>query len=192
MVGVPIFLIVISNLLINGGFEDGINEPAGWRVNTPGDTAGKVKYGKNVLWEQDFSPTGRCIKFLMNEKAPQWGSIAAITGIAYESDFIPVEYNKKYIIAVDTMGVGAKNPAPPPGVFVFIKGFKDDPVKGKFMVYQFQMECPLKGPNKWEHFESDFTVPKESIKTVKVILYTYYPEGIVWFDNVSLKLAEGK
>jgi len=149
---IPVFLI-IAGLLTNGGFEEGKEAPAGWRVGTVGDVSGKVRWGKNIVFDNKISESGRSLKFLMNEPASEFSSIAANEGFGFESDLIPVEYGRKYLISADVRGEGKRPGAPLPSVIIFVKGFKDDPVKGKVMVYQFQMDCELKKPGEWKHFE---------------------------------------
>lgn len=175
-----------ENLIANGGFEEGDKEPIGWQVNTPGDIKGKVKFGKNVIWEKGSSPSGKCMKFLMNEKAPEWTAIAEIEGFGYASDFIPVKFGKTYRVYADIKGIGDKNPKKLPVAFIFVKGYKKREDNKKLMVYQFQVDCELKEPEKWQHFEGEFTIPKESIEEVQISVYACYPRGIVWFDNAGL------
>ena len=182
-------LFIIASLLGNGGFEDGKDSPAFWHVNTIGDVKGQVQWGKNVVFDSKIFKSGRrSVKFLMNEKAAEFESIASIEGFGFESDLIPVQFGKKYIVSADIRAEG-KTSGRIPYVLVFVKGYKDDPDKGKFQVFQFQMDCEFKKEEEgeWRHFETDFPIPKESIKEVRVILYACYPAGIVWFDNIDLR-----
>ena len=184
-----VILVAAASLLSNGGFEDGKDTPAFWRVNTIGDVKGKVQWGKNIVFDKKISRSGRSLKFLMNEKAAEFESIASIEGFGFESDLIPVQFGKKYIVSADVRAEG-KQSGRIPYVLVFVKGYKDDPEKGKLLVFQFQMDCELKEEGEWRHFETDFPIPKESIKEVRVILYACYPAGVVWFDNIELEEAK--
>ena len=184
-----IILVAAASLLSNGSFEDGKDSPAFWHVNTIGDVKGKVQWGKNVVFDSKISKSGRSLKFLMNEKAAEFESIASIEGFGFESDLIPVQFGKKYIVSADVRAEG-KTKGRIPYVLVFVKGYKDDPEKGKLLVFQFQIDCEFKKEEEgeWKHFETDFPIPKESIKEARVILYGCYPAGIVWLDNISLEI----
>lgn len=181
-----VILVAVANLLANGGFEQGKDSPSCWHVSTPGDVNKKVEWGKNIVFDAKTSPNGRCVKFLMNEPSTEFGSIAANEGFGFGSDLIPVQFGKKYRVSVD-LRVRGKRKKDLPYSFVFIKGFRDDPVKGKLMVFQAQMDCEMKTPDEWKRFELEFPIPKESIKEIMVLLYSCYPAGIAWFDNVSLE-----
>ena len=122
------------NLVPNGDFENGRLMPAHWGSNVQKDPTvqvyesakGRVKEGKNLLWNKTESPTGRCMEFRLDESAKQWTSIAATSGMEYESEYIPAKYNQKYKISIDIKSVGINNKKNGPGVKVFVKAYRHD------------------------------------------------------------------
>ena len=176
------------NLIPNGDFENGRLMPDCWGSNAKKDPTvqvyesakGRVKEGKNLLWNKTESPTGRCVEFRLNEPAKQWTSIAATSGMEYESEYIPCTYNQEYKISIDIK----KND---PKVIVFVKAYRYDKKKMKsFEVYRAPMHCYPENPGDWSTCSRTFKIKVSTAQKMKVVVYAYWPKGVVYFDNVRL------
>ena len=176
------------NLIPNGDFENGRLMPDHWGSNAKKDPTvqvyesakGRVKEGKNLLWNKTESPTGRCMEFRLNESAKQWTSIAATSGMEYESEYIPCTYNQEYKISIDIK----KND---PKVIVFVKAYRYDKKKMKsFEVYRAPMHCYPENPEDWSTCSRTFKIKVSTAQKMKVVVYAYWPKGVMYFDNVKL------
>ena len=192
---VTVFAYCEVNLIPNGNFENGRLMPDHWGSNAKKNSTvqvyesakGRVIEGKNLLWNKTESPTGRCIEFRLNEPAKQWTSIAATSGMEYESEYIPCAYNQKYKISLDIKSVGINGKKNGPKVIVFVKAYRYDKKKMKsFEVYRAPMHCYLENPGDWSTCSRTFKIKVSTVQKMKVVVYAYWPKGVVCFDNVSL------
>lgn len=184
-----------TNLIPNGNFENGKLMPDHWGSNAKKDPTiqvyesakGRVIEGKNLLWNKTESPTGRCIEFRLNEPAKQWTSIAATSGMEYESEYIPCTYNQKYKISIDIKSVGINGKGNGPEVKMFVKAYRYDKKKMEsFEVYRAPMHCYPENHGNWSMCSRTFKIKVSTAQKMKVVVYAYWPKGVVCFDNVRL------
>ena len=192
---VTAFTYCEANLVPNGDFEKGRLMPAHWGSNAKKDPTvqvyesakGRVIEGKNLLWNKTESSTGRCIEFRLDEPAKQWTSIAATSGMEYESEYIPCAYNKKYKLSIDIKSVGINGKKNGPEVKVFVKAYRYDKKRKKsFEVYRAPMHCYPEKPGDWSTCSRTFKIKVSTAQKMKVVVYAYWPKGVVYFDNVRL------
>jgi hypothetical protein len=189
-------------LVKNGGFETGTATPDHWqRID-----------GQTTFWVGEGHP-GKCIKINTDVYHDEWvewqkkvkaGAVAAdappptptkgakydtvagIYGVAYDSDPIPVTPGKAYKITLDYRGLGTDFFFPK----LFIRGWAK--VNGEYrVVYDAYLALRSKTQSKeWESNVRIVDIPKETqapIECLKLKVYAYWPPGVYYFDNVSMK-----
>ena len=190
------------NLVVGGDFQTGAGGvPKGW---APGWEAGDVnqyeRLGRVVQWIPEAgNPTNRVIRFTMD------AGLGDSTGVAYYSEFFPIEEGAKYRFECRWRSTGPK-------VIIFIKCYDEvdtqyrtgtQPAGGHAgmrrtdyipevsqvrEVYRSQQNA--KGPLKtWNTQTEDFT-PKHTRYTPRwgrVMLYSYLGGGVIEFDDVVVK-----
>jgi hypothetical protein len=112
--------------------------------------------------------------------------VAGIYGVAYDSDPIPVTPGKAYKITLDYRGLGTDFFFPK----LFIRGWAK--VNGEYrVVYDAYLALRSKTQSKeWESNVRIVDIPKETqapIEYLKLKVYAYWPPGVYYFDNVSMK-----
>ncbi len=128
---------------------------------------------------------------------PYYDTVAGLHGIHYKGPFIPVQPGAIYRITVDAK-VSQKG-----GAKVFVKGFVDRPYKtrrGLMVIKRNAYRAPmnLDGLSQnWKRFSRVFH-PARSQSTIddqpvqpewlRVQLYSYWPPGTYWWDNVKLEI----
>jgi Zn finger protein HypA/HybF involved in hydrogenase expression len=130
--------------------------------------------------------------------APYYDTVAGLHGIHYKGPYIPLQPGAIYRVSVDVRC------EPHGGAKVFVKGFYDQERKTteglqtlKRNAYRAPMS--LHGLNtKWKRFARIFR-PARSKSTYKghpmqpewlqVQLYSYWPPGNYWWDNVKLEIV---
>jgi hypothetical protein len=166
--------------LVKGDFEQGQGSPAGWD-----------KLPHDVTWVKDKGSPGKAvnhvIRFSMNE------DVAGTTGALYYSEFFPVEEGATYRFQCrwKTTGSAAK---------VFVKCYDELPTEfrtgsainpnqtEKREVYRSQQN--LQGnPGVWNVQTEDFTPTHTQFtpRWGRVMLYAYWPAGVVEWDDVIVK-----
>ncbi len=166
--------------LVKGDFEQGQKAPLGWEI---------LPHDVSWVWEKENSAKtkNRVIRFTLNE------DVAGTTGVLYYSEFFPVDEGATYRFQCrwKTTGSAAK---------VFIKCYDELPTQfrtssvanpaqtEKREVYRSQQN--LQGsPVVWNVQTEDFT-PQHTQFTPKwgrVMLYAYWPAGVVEWDDVVVK-----
>jgi hypothetical protein len=158
------------NLVVNGDFEKGDKRPTGWDP--------LPQYVSIVA-----DKTGRRTKMEFPEE------VAATTGVLYYSDYFPIEEGATYRFSCRYRTTGS-------AVKVFIKCYDEfagesgtrKAAAQRREVYRSQQN--LKGPaNQWNTHVEDFT-PQHARFTPKwgrVMLYAYWPQGAVEWDDVVVK-----
>jgi hypothetical protein len=161
------------NLVTNGAFEKGESSPAGW---DPLPASVELVGGKETHF----------LKMSLSEE------VAGTTGVLYYSDFFPVETGKTYRFTCRYRTSG-------PAVKVFVKcydefrareGKKTEPAQRR-EVYRSQQN--LKGSaGEWHTHTEDFTPkhPQFTPKWGRVMLYAYWPAGIVEWDDIEVRPLE--
>jgi hypothetical protein len=190
------------NLVKGGDFQQGARGvPTGW---APGWEAGDVNQweplGRTVSWIPEAgNPTNRVIRFTFD------AGLGDSTGVAYYSDFFPIEEAAKYRFQCRWRSTGPK-------VIVFIKCYaevdtqyrtageqpsgharmtrKDYIPEASQVREVYRSQQNLKGPLKtWNTQTEDFT-PRHTRyepKWGRVMLYSYLGGGVVEFDDVVVK-----
>jgi len=166
--------------LVKGDFEQGQRAPLGWD-KLPHDVSWVWEKGKNAKAKD------RVIRFTMDE------DVAGTTGVLYYSEFFPVEEGATYRFQCrwKTTGSAAK---------VFVKCYDELPTEfrtssaadpaqtEKREVYRSQQN--LQGnPGVWNVQTEDFTPLHTQFnpRWGRVMLYAYWPAGVVEWDDVVVK-----
>ena len=111
---------------------------------------------------------------------PKGNEIAKTYGLSFYSDAIPAEPGKAYRVSFDYMsekGTAGK---------VWLRGYGK---RGEKMMrlYEAVMDCKSKGT--WQRFSEVFhpTKHRPEVTEFKLMLFTYFPPGVCWFDNVTVE-----
>jgi len=170
------------NLVKNPGFElaDG-DHPAGW------DAWGRDYHHNMAHWVEAPGPDGRgkCMKFAMN------ADIAGSYGVAYYSEPIDITHGRRYRFSVRVRSEG-------PTVKIFLKHYAYFEPVGDEKEGQWRetRRAPLNchgADRQWRTFTRDFMPHRNDAhdpKQTRVELYAYWPEGVVYFDDVVMKKIE--
>jgi hypothetical protein len=195
------------NLVKNGGFEKGEKHPTGWdrldglttfRVSGVSPTGKCLKIDTDVYHEQWVAWRKRWKEGAPPEAAPQktptsgpkYNTVAGIYGVGFVSDPISVKPGKAYKVEVDYRCKSTDFFFPK----VFMRGYGD--VQGeKRVVYDAYLALrSLKDVDAWKHGVRICRIPTDThspVEFVKLKLYAYWPPGVYYFDNASLKEAVG-
>lgn len=166
--------------LVQGDFESGTTRPSGWDP-----------LSDHVSWvpSEGSGASGKMIRFTIP------AAVAESTGVLYYSDFVPIEEGATYQFRCRWRSTA-------PAAKVFIKGY--DELAGPYAaksagasnrqkreVYRSQQN--LKGdPGTWNVQSENFT-PRHAQyhpKWVRIMLYAYFPAGVVEWDDVELRLVK--
>jgi len=156
------------NLLPNGSFEKGSEQPAGWQP--------LPDYAR---WVANPDGGGRCLQFdLDRERAESYGGL-------YYSDYVPLRPGATYRFQVRVKSLG---PTPK----VFLKAYEDFPTTFLFpaqprMVYEELINGTPTGG--WVTYSGDFTPHHATYtpRSLRVMLYAYLKPGAIYFDDCVLK-----
>jgi len=193
------YVRVGENLVKNGSFEKGASSPDSWE---------KVD-GLCSFWREDAA-RGRVImldtdvylaewqdwrkRFDAGEPAsaapkktatsgPKYDTVGGTYGVHLYSDPIAVRPGAAYSIEFDAKG-------PEVGDFffpkVFVKGYGE--AGASMELYNMYKAAKLTASGKWQHFSRVFhpTERTPQVKTMKVMLYAYWPPAEHCFDNVEI------
>lgn len=164
--------------LVRGDFEQGAPNPIDWNPLEKGVSL--------VSARGDRASASRVLRFTIPE------DVAATTGVLHYSEFFPVEEGATYRLSTRWRTTGC-------AVKIFVKCYdelstKFPEQKGQVVssdrreVYRSQQN--LQGPaRQWNVHTEDFT-PKHTQFTPRwgrVMLYGYWPQGTVDFDDVIVK-----
>jgi hypothetical protein len=169
----------IASSLVTTGFEAGQSAPEGW---DPLST--------HVSWvrAEGAGSDGKVIRFTIPP------AVAESTGVLYYSAFFPVEEGATYQFRCRWRSTA-------PAAKVFVKAYDEMPgpfraktAEGsglqKREVYRSQQNL-TGAPGTWNVQVENFT-PKHSQfhpKWARVMLYAYYPAGVVEWDDVEVRLV---
>ncbi|MEW6355069.1 MAG: glycoside hydrolase domain-containing protein [Planctomycetota bacterium] len=150
--------------LLNGGFEDGGETPAGWTTWGEDDT-------HHLSWVKE-SPCdgGRCVKCVVAAGAePTW--------VKYGQYKIPLTSGKEYVLKACVKGKDVKGRA---GFFIHVNGEKP--------MIMNQSADAGEGTYDWKELEIRFTTPPDAKDaTVGTILSG---TGTAWYDEFRLERAD--
>jgi hypothetical protein len=219
------------NLVPNGDFEKGDLTPTGWQtvdgltsfwVHDSDPAHGRVlKFDTDVLQQQAYHWWVQIAKGASPKDAPKkipskdpnkYDTLAAFDGAFMWSDFIPIEKDKAYWLALDVKGQA--------GMMVWLVGYpektstafgadmaafqeylkekvagKPDPKKRNFdpfiHKYVWKGQLTVGGSNEWKTYsrrEKPFrpTANTPNVRYVRVLLLPYWPPGTYCVDNVKL------
>lgn len=119
---------------------------------------------------------------------------AAFEGLFCYSPYIPIKENTHYQASFRVKTLG-------PEIKLFVKGYRDLPVTGyenaKFLrqeTYKFHKVFYGK-KGEWQDMDSRPFLPRSAKpehqpQFLRIELYSYWPEGVVYFDDVSLRACE--
>jgi hypothetical protein len=168
------------NLLRYTGFEKGGTHPLGW------EPFGVDWQMNQAHWEKNPDEPGKCIVFRMSR------GVAAMEGVAYYSRFFNIQPGATYRVQLRVKSMA-------PTVKVFVKYYAwlhtaTEP-KGQWReVGRSPLNC--KGPKRqWGTHRREcrpkvyLTRAKRTYtpKKCRIGLYAYWPEGVVYFDDVVFK-----
>ena len=114
-------------------------------------------------------------------KQKSYASIGGNEGVMLDSELIDAKPGQDYKLTVDFKGDGKP--------FVWIKGFLIHP-KRKVLVdaYQTRLEPGKPSKSEWRTFSIGFNPTKNPrVTKFKVRLYSYWPNGLYYFDNVKVE-----
>ena len=194
------------NLVVNGGFEE---SSGGWQ-RPDGLTSFREKDGQSGGWcmrfDTDVKMTeSRARRTEMEQpdpppakpksptKHPDYSTAAGGDGVPFYTDYIEIKPGMRYTLSMDAR---AEKAGMTPKVF--LKGYSEDDdevlddsgarVKQKFrrVHYKVYKDCACDAD--WKAFSITVcpTIDSPDIRWVRVMLFPYWPQGIYWFDNVSL------
>ncbi len=162
------------NLVANSGFE---------QANASGDgPADWQPVEKEMAWTSNPDGPGKVLTYRMS------AATAGSYGLDFYSDYIPIEPGAVYRFSCRYKTLG-------PTVKIFLKGYRpfeaqDGQPAQRRETYRRQVH-PSGGPGEWHTVEADFipsaTRPEHAPTFLRVDLYAYWPEGVVYWDDVVLK-----
>lgn len=189
----PLRLCAAEPLVVNGDFSrvdpTDARIPLGWErpdglaiqwTNGPEAADGKAIRMDTSLSERDV--VAQYIKVGLNQwvfPVPTGDAIAATYGLSLYSQAMPVVANTAYRITVRYRGSG--------GAKVWVRGYGLKSGKER-RLYESVGACPA-AETGWGDFTQEFNPTKNTpgVTTLKVMLYTYWPPGVSWFDDVVLE-----
>ena len=185
----------------NGNFEQpdpsNAQKPAHWdlpdglgvRWADASATIGGAAHGKAIRIDTAVSEQAMVASWT-KAGITQWAiphaagnAIAETYGLSLYSDETPLEAGKAYEVSFDyysEKGTAGK---------VWFRGYGD--LKGKRKrLYEGIVDCGGKG--QWRHFTGVFHPTKHTpnVTGFKIMLFAYYPPGVCWFDNVTVRAVD--
>ena len=189
-------------LVENGDFESGKEVPKGWDepdelttfwVKSPDGKGKCLKFDNDILLS-DLKKRWKEMKLPRDKRPPakishrptqkeQYSTVAATYGAQIWSQYFPLEHGKKYLFSLRFWSKGPKMEA-------FVKGYAE--IDGeKREVYRAHLPCMPKKEdlNKWCQFWMVFKVrhPSFKVKWGRVHLLVYWPRGVAYVDDVSVR-----
>ena len=195
-----------TNLVQNGGFEEAdladTNKPAFWDrldglgvqwVNVPADDGGAGR-GKVIRMDTRISEADMVAQWKKvgitkwDIPKPAKDPVAATYGLSYYSDSMPVLSGQAYRVSFNFKGAG--------GAKVWVRGYgKMGPTHRKRLfedplgrrLYETIVNCTLGGKD-WTAYSRCFhpTTNTPTVTSMKVMLFSYWPPGIYWFDDLAI------
>ncbi len=193
----PMLMLAEENLIKNGSFDEGTEYALHWERADGLTSFFEMEEGRGRIVKMDTQVErqqalewNRKFKDDPTLKPPQkkpiskksYGTIGGVEGVMLDSALIDVKPDQDYKLTVDFKGEGKP--------FVWIKGFLMHP-RRKVLVdaYQTRLEPHSPSPTEWRTFSIGFnpTAKSPRITKMKVRLYSYWPNGLYYFDNVKVE-----
>lgn len=190
-----------GNLVTNGDFERGAAVPGGWeRVDglcSFWESDGDGGHGRYIRmdsdvylsqwkeWREAFD--GGASASAAPEKTPtsgpKYNTVAGSYGVHLYSDPIKVKPGATYSIELDARGLQSGWLFFPK---VFVKGYGEG--GASFELYRMYKAVKCDDPAIWQHFSRVFspTGRTPGVRTMKVMLFAYWPPGEYAFDNIEV------
>jgi hypothetical protein len=192
----PLLLIAGENLVKNGNFDEGEEFALHWE-RADGLTSffeneegrGRIVKMDTLVDRDQALAWAKAFKADTTLKPPKktpikqksYGSIGGNEGVMLDSELIDAKPGQDYKLTVDYKGDGKP--------FVWIKGFLIHP-KRKVLVdaYQTRLEPGKPSKTEWRTFSIGFNPTKNPrVTKFKVRLYSFWPNGLYYFDNVKVE-----
>jgi hypothetical protein len=186
-----------ENLIKNGNFDGGGEYALNWE-RADGLTSffereegrGRIVKMDTQVERQQALEWNKRFKADPTLKAPMktpiakesFGTIGGVEGVMLDSDLIDVKPGQDYKLSVDFKGEGKP--------FVWIKGFLVHPRRKVLAdAYQTRLEPHTPSKTEWRTFSIGFNPTAKSplVTKMKVRLYSYWPNGLYYFDNVRVE-----
>jgi len=193
-----------DEIIKNGDFETGKDAPEAW--DEPNDLTvywcanpdgkGKVLKFDSAVLEEEVKARNEEMKKPKEERpkakqkteptdAQKYGTIAASYGAQIWSDYFPLKAGQSYLLTV-------RYKSGSPAAKVFIKGYAEFGEERR-IVYKAHLPVDPKKEdlNKWVEYWMVFTPrasnPNNEVKWGKVELMVYWPPGVAYFDDISVR-----
>jgi len=166
--------------LVKGDFERGTDHPDGWEPFGVDWQMGQAH------WEKNPDGPGKCIVFRMSK------AVAGLEGVAYYSDFFPIEPGATYRLQVRVKSMGptckvfvkyyawVKTPSEPQGQWREVGRSPLNPRGPKGHWGTYRRDCH---PRIYHTRAKRMFVPQRC----RIGLYAYWPAGVVYWDDVVFK-----
>ena len=175
----PAVKSVVAQNLLPDGFEAAEGaRPAGWSALDAETCRGCVS--RTQAPARPPGGSGKVIAFDLTK------DIAETYGVAYYSDFVPVEEGAYYRVA-------AKVLAEAPQVIIWVKGYGEFAGGERRVIYDHQKRHYPKAAGEWEEYLTEAFRPRHpgaKVRWVRIMLYAYLRPGRVLFDDVRLQRVE--
>jgi len=189
-------LLAGDNLVKNGNFDEGEKTALHWEM-ADGLTSfyekeegrgrivkmdTQVERQQALTWAEHFKadPSLKPPKKKPISKK-SYGTIGAVEGVMLDSELMDAKPGQNYKLTADFKGDGKP--------FVWIKGFLMHPTR-KILVdgYQTRLEPHSSSKTEWRTFSIGFNPTKNPrITKFKIRLYSYWPNGLYYFDNIRVE-----
>lgn len=186
-----------ENLIKNGSFDEGETTALHWEAADGLTTFYEMEEGRGRIVRMDTLVEreqalewAKAFKAEPTLKAPakkpiaadSYGSIGGNEGVMLDSELIDAKPGQDYKLTADFKGEGKP--------FIWIKGFLTHPKRQTLVDgYQTRLEPGKTSKTEWRTFSIGFnpTAKSPRIEKFKVRLYSYWPNGLYYFDNIRVE-----
>jgi hypothetical protein len=185
-----------ENLVRNGHFDEGETTALHWEAADGLTTFYEMEEGHGRIvrmdtlvdrdqaleWAKAFKadPTLKApVKKPISPKS--YGSIGGNEGVMLDSELIDAKPGQNYKLTADFKGDGKP--------FIWIKGFLVHPKRQTLVdAYQTRLEPGRPSRIEWRTFSIGFNpTGNPRVTKFKVRLYSYWPNGLYYFDNIRVE-----
>jgi hypothetical protein len=198
----PVLLLIAATpawaaeqLVKNGDFEQAeatdASKPAFWDkpdglgvqyTNAPDPGHGKAIRMNTAITEAQLNE--QCKKVGVEKwiiPNPTRSPVGENYGLSLYSDAMPVVKGQPYKITFDYKGASG-------GAKMWVRGYGNFEGE-KRRRWETTVECRVANPREWTTISQEFfpTKMRPDVSEMKVMLYSFYPTGVYWFDNVRIE-----